>query len=147
MSSERFRPYFAVYLVFKKEDKILLLKRQNTGYMDGNYSMVAGHVDEGESYLDAAIHEAKEEAGVDIEKQDLSLVFLNHNTEKDRTTVSVYLEVKKYSGEIYNAEPDKCADLSWFEMDKLPENLTPHVRYAIEKMNLGINFGEFGFGN
>jgi len=48
----------ASYLVLFKENKVLLLKRFNTGYEDDKYSMIAGHVDEGESFSEAIIREA-----------------------------------------------------------------------------------------
>jgi ADP-ribose pyrophosphatase YjhB (NUDIX family) len=39
----------AVYLVLENElEEVLLLKRQNTGYRDGYYSLIAGHVEEKE---------------------------------------------------------------------------------------------------
>lgn len=35
MSRERYQVKFAVYLFLRRDNKILLLKRHNTGYMDG----------------------------------------------------------------------------------------------------------------
>jgi 8-oxo-dGTP diphosphatase len=56
----------AVHLFFLRDKQILLLRRFKTGYEDGNYSVVAGHVDTGESVTQAAIREANEEVGVII---------------------------------------------------------------------------------
>ena len=53
----------ASYLVLIDNSKILLSKRHNTGFMDGYYSFVAGHVEKGESYSGTIIREAFEEAG------------------------------------------------------------------------------------
>ena len=35
----------AVHLFFLRDDQILLLRRFNTGYEDGKYSVVAGHLE------------------------------------------------------------------------------------------------------
>lgn len=45
MKEERYKFICAVYLLLIKENQILLLKRANTGYEDGKYSLVAGHMD------------------------------------------------------------------------------------------------------
>lgn len=38
---ERFKLVTAVHLILTQNGKILLLRRYNTGYEDGNYSVVA----------------------------------------------------------------------------------------------------------
>jgi 8-oxo-dGTP pyrophosphatase MutT (NUDIX family) len=43
-----------------------MLRRVNTGWMDGYYGFPAGHKETGESFLDCAIREVKEEVGLDI---------------------------------------------------------------------------------
>jgi len=45
----RLRPLVAVHLFLLQDNKILLSKRYNTGYEDGNWNVPAGHVEEGES--------------------------------------------------------------------------------------------------
>ncbi|NQY54774.1 MAG: NUDIX domain-containing protein, partial [Campylobacteraceae bacterium] len=56
----------ASYLILIRQNKILLLRRHNTGYQDGQYSTIAGHVEEGESFSQCIIREAKEEAGITL---------------------------------------------------------------------------------
>ena len=73
MIQEPFKHCASVYLLFIKDGKILLLRRANTGYEDGNYGLVAGHLDAHESLTNAAIREAKEESGVDIYLEDLEV--------------------------------------------------------------------------
>ncbi len=53
--------------------------------------------------------------------------------------------VHKWSGEIVNAEPDKCDDLCWVSVDELPDNIIPYVKRAIENHLNGIAFDEFGW--
>lgn len=50
MSGDRHRVKFAVYLIPRDGDKVLLSLRQNTGWKDGWYSLVAGRVEAGETY-------------------------------------------------------------------------------------------------
>lgn len=61
-----------VHLFFFRENQVLLLRRFNTGFRDGEYSVPAGHLDGGETVIAAAAREAQEEIGVRIEVQDTS---------------------------------------------------------------------------
>ncbi len=64
----------AAYLVLHDSGRILLLQRENTGYQDGHYSFIAGHVENGESFSECIIREAFEEAGIVIDENDLEFL-------------------------------------------------------------------------
>jgi 8-oxo-dGTP diphosphatase len=134
----------AVHLFFLDKDKILLLRRFNTGYEDGNYSVVAGHVDAGETVTQAAVREAQEEAGVVLQPGDVQVVHVMNRKSNDER-VDFFVLVKGWSGEIRNMEPEKCDDLAWFPLAALPANMIPYVRHAIENYQKGILYSEFGW--
>ena len=117
----------AAHLFLLKEQKILLLRRHNTGYEDGNYGTVAGHVDGGEPLKTAMIREAKEEAGVEIAPEHLEIVGAMHSM-TDKEYICFFFKSTKWRGEVSNMEPDQCADLTWFDVDDLPDNVIPYVR-------------------
>jgi 8-oxo-dGTP diphosphatase len=83
MSKNRFTMPVAVHLFLLKGTEILLLRRYNTGYEDGNYSVPAGHLDGNEEVLSAAIREAKEECGIDIRPEDLYVAGIMHRRSAD----------------------------------------------------------------
>ena len=139
---ERFRLLVAVYLFLIKDDKILLLRRYNTGWNDGNYSLPAGHIDEGETASNAMVREAQEEIGVLIQAKDLDMVHVMHRA-KER--IEFFFVAKNWQGEPVNTEPDKCDDVRWFPLDNIPSNLIPSVKAALEKYQAGETFSEFGW--
>ncbi len=142
---ERFKIYIAAYLVLAKDEQILLLKRFNTGYQDGNYSLIAGHFDGGETARNCIIREAKEEAGITIKPADLEVVHVMHRIQPNREYIDIYLKTKLWEGAITNMEPDKCAELKWFSLNSLPDNIIPEVKLAIENEKKKIFYGEIGW--
>ncbi len=139
----------ASYLVLIKNNKILLLRRYNTGYEDWNYSMVAGHVDKGEGFMDCMIREAKEEAWIEIKRSDLEMVHtMSRNAWDDFNSnerIDIFFKAKKWQWDLINMEPDKCDDLSWFDLDNLPENIIPCIKQAIEHIKKSSFYSESGW--
>jgi len=133
-----------VHLFFFRENEILLSRRFNTGYCDGEYSVPAGHLDGDETIRAAAAREAEEEVGVRIEAGELRFSSVMHRIEGDER-VDFFVQVPQWQGEIVNAEPDKCDDLRWVNITKLPDNTIPYVRRAIGNHLDGITFDEFGW--
>jgi len=133
-----------VHLLFFREGKVLLSRRYQTGYMDGHYSVPAGHLDGGETVTQAAIREAKEEIGLDLAPDSITFSGVLHRYE-DEERIDFFVRAEGWSGEPVNAEPDKCDELRWVKVNALPENTIPYVRQGIHNALTGIPFGEFGW--
>lgn len=148
MPKEKFKIVPASYLVLIKNNKILLLRRFNTGYEDGKYSFVAGHLDGNETFKHAMAREAKEEAGIILNPDDLEIIHVMHrkkyNIEKGER-IDMFLTADKWEGEPKNLETHKCDDLSWFDLNNLPENTIPYIKQAINNIQNNIIYSEFGF--
>lgn len=135
-----------VHLLFFRDDQILLLRRFNTGYADGQYSVPAGHLDGSETVMAAAAREAEEEVGVKIERSDMTFSTVMHRMEGDKEDerVDFFIHVHRWPSEPFNAEPEKCDDLCWVDINQLPINMVPYVRQALGNHLAGIPFDEFG---
>lgn len=133
-----------VHLFFFRENEVLLLRRFNTGFRDGEYSVPAGHLDGGETVVAAAAREAEEEIGVRIDAKHTIFSSVMHRIE-DEERVDFFVHVLKWQGEPFNAEPDKCDDLRWADLDQLPANTVPYVKQALRNHLSGVQFDEFGW--
>lgn len=142
MSGAKHTVKCAAYVIPRRGDEVLLSLRKGTGYMDGYYSMVAGHIEAGERAEDGAIREAKEESGVSLIVDQLSFVFLMHRVSanpKDEY-LDIFFEVRDWEGEFINQEPEKCGGLEWFDVNALPENTIPYIRQVLETYPTGVRY-------
>lgn len=144
MTNEKLKANVNVYLLLQQDSKILLSLRQNTGYEDGRYCLVAGHAEYGETPTQAMIREAHEEIGIQITPQDLCVVHTMHR-KTNRDNLDLFLTCNQWSGEIRNCESDKCGGLAFFSPHQLPQNIVPYVKYALEQVQKGVHYSEFGF--
>jgi 8-oxo-dGTP diphosphatase len=133
-----------VHLFFFRGNQVLLLRRFSTGYRDGEYSVPAGHLDGGETVMSAAAREAQEEVGVKIGVSDMIFSLVMHRIEDDER-VDFFVHVRKWQGEPFNAEPDKCDDMAWVDINNLPNNTIPYVKRALYNHLNRIQFDEFGW--
>jgi 8-oxo-dGTP pyrophosphatase MutT (NUDIX family) len=141
---EKFTLRAAVYLIPIKGNKVLLSRRYQTGWMDGKYSLIAGHIDGNESVFTAMIREASEEAGIRVRKKDLIPVKIMHR-KSDREYIDFFFVAKKWNGTPKIMEPEKCDDLRWFPLNKLPRNLLAYVKEVIDSRNDDIPLIEYGW--
>lgn len=136
----------AAYILLRKENKILLMRRLNTGYADGSYAFPAGHVEVGESFTDCAIREANEEIGIQIKKEDLKITHILQRGFKSKPSyqrMDVFFEVESYEGDILNKEPHKCDHLDWFLADQIPQNTIPYIQHVLRQIEKGNFYSEF----
>jgi 8-oxo-dGTP diphosphatase len=135
----------AAYVVFLREGpngaEVLLHLRQGTGYMDGHWATIAGHVEAGESVLAAAVREASEEVGVEIAEADLVPLTVMQRTQNNddpiEERVDFIFACRLWIGEPRRAELDKSAALGWFPLSDLPSPVVPHELLVLERLASG----------
>lgn len=133
-----------VNLILIKDNKILLSRRENTGYEDGNWGLVSGNVEVGESAAWAVIREAEEEIGVRIDLKDLVFSHVMHR-KSNRENMDIFMTCSRWENEIKNAEPHKCGGLEFFNPDHYPVNLIDHIKVALENVERGNFYSEYGW--
>jgi 8-oxo-dGTP pyrophosphatase MutT (NUDIX family) len=144
----RFTFVAAVHLFLVRDGAVLLLRRWNTGYEDGRYSVIAGHLDGDETVYTAMIREAHEEAGITIAPANLAVVGVMQRRATapgDDERIDFFLAATAWTGTIVNAELHKCDDLAWYPLDHLPDNIVPYVRRALANYRAGVWFDTLGW--
>ena len=142
----RFQVVPAAYVFLRRSedgvDQVLLQLREGTGFMDGHWAAAAaGHVEAGESVLEAAVREAAEEAGIRVDPVDLEPVTTLHRFERGGPQVEQrcdwFFAVRRWSGDPGVAEPDKAVEMRWFPLGALPGLVVPHERLVLDGLRDG----------
>lgn len=145
MPEHTFMVHVTVQLLLIQDNEILLMKRKNTGYEDGKYGSIGGHLEKDEDFKDSLIRETKEEINIDLKKEDLTFVCMIHGKDLTDNYVSIFFSCDKYSGDIKNNEIDKCSELKWFKLDSLPPNIIQIEKNAIESFQNNNYLIEYGW--
>jgi 8-oxo-dGTP diphosphatase len=146
MSRNRHRTIIDVHVLLIRDGKILLGQRQGTGYADGQWHMPSGHVEAGESARDGLVREATEEIGILLDPADLRLVHTMHRGHPDEEArLGLFFEATAWHGEPTNREPHKCAELRWFPLDALPDDIVAYPRVALDHYRAREPYAEIGW--
>lgn len=139
--------FAAAYLLLLRDGQVLLLRRYNTGYEDGNYSVIAGHVDPGERVTQALVREAAEEAGIQLAEAAVQCVHVMQRQGADgRVYLDFFFLAEHWQGQVYDCEPSKCDDLQWFLLAALPANTIPYIRAVLQTLHTHApRFSEYGW--
>ena len=150
--AKRFKMKVAVLIVLIEEDRVLLLRRYQTGIADGKYVFPMGGHDGKEPLTHALIREAKEEVNIDLKQEDVSVCHVMHRFHPmpegfSFEQIDVYFRIQRYEGFLQNNEPDRCDELAFYPLDALPCGTEPFICHALECIQRGEFYSEFGFKN
>jgi len=127
---DRPRVIVDVNLILRSGDEILLMLRIG-GFADGEWGLPAGHLELGESVIAALVRETAEELGITIRAEDARFAQVMHNA-FGIGRMAFFFEVDQWEGTPQVMEPDKCKELRWFNVHKLPDDMVPYLREAVE---------------
>jgi 8-oxo-dGTP pyrophosphatase MutT (NUDIX family) len=134
----------AVYAIIIKDGKILLSLRKGSGFCDGEYSFVAGHLEAEETLAEAMVREAREEANIDIKKMRLGTVlFRFRSNSENKNYLDCFFVVDEFDGIINNNEPEKCGELKFYPLGSMPENTIDYVKFSLKNALDGIPYAEY----
>jgi 8-oxo-dGTP diphosphatase len=127
-----YRPHVGVHLILTAGGKVLLLRRANTGFADGSWSVPGGCLDDGETLPEAAAREAREELGITIDPADLVFAHLCHHADPDgQARIGAFFTTVQWTGEPVNAEHGKCSEIGWHHLESLPADIVSYIRTGL----------------
>lgn len=141
----------ASYVFLRHDQSVLLQLRQNTGYMDGCWTAgAAGHIELGETAQAAAVREAREELGVELAPEAVSPITVMQRTDGTANPmeqrVDWFFVCDAWEGAPRILEPAKCAELSWFDLGDLPEQIPAYERLVLDALREGQTSALLAFG-
>jgi len=143
---QRHKVISGAMVILEREGKVFFIKRANTGWRDGQYDLIAGHVEQGERVADAAIREAQEEAGITINKSDLQLAHVLSLSREDGDAQYFYFKVTDWKGEPTAKEKDKSDGCGWYSYGDLEKvDVLPVVAHALSEVRAGKIYSEGDF--
>ncbi|WP_294479752.1 8-oxo-dGTP diphosphatase [uncultured Ruminococcus sp.] len=129
---------FTVLCLIEDGSRVLLQDRVKADWK--GYTLPGGHVENGESFVDAVIREMKEETGLDIYEPKLVGV-KQFPIEGGRYIVMLY-KATKFSGEVVSSDEGR---MEWVEYSRLSEiNTVDDFEVLLEVMN-SDNLSEFRY--
>ncbi len=131
-------------LLIDRDGQALFGRRQNTGFEDGAWHVPAGHLEAGESVVQALIREAWEEVGVIIAPKDVEFAHIMHSSSSSGRA-AFFFTVRQWDGTPENREPEKCSELAWFPLDALPDRMIGYCRVALDYIAAGGPFSVYGW--
>ena len=122
----------AVNVLIIKDDRILMSRRANTGWLDGHLCLPGGHVEKDETPTQTMVREMREELGVEVGEDELEFVCVVYSTSSPVVYSSYEFRLMNTDYDFINTEPEKCSELVWVSIDALPEETIDRFRSVIE---------------
>ena len=136
-------PLVTHMLLFRDGGELLLLRRANSGYLDGYYVMPGGHVQSGETICAAAVRECAEETGLLISPDQVRPLAVLPYLNPAAQGVDFVMGADGWTGEPCINEPERFDDLLWARPDALPAKSAPYLPKLLAMISQGDWFHEF----
>ena len=104
--------------IIVKDNKVLLIRHNK-----GHWGFPKGHMEDGETEVQTAIREVKEETGLDVKIDEDKRLVEEYITDKGRYKQVVYYEAVIVSGSI-TIQEEELSDARWFDFEEAKENIT-----------------------
>ncbi len=134
MAGDAARPQVGVGVVFVREGRVFLAKRQGS-HGEDTWASAGGHLELGESLEECARREALEELGVTV--GDLRFLCVSNIVAYGKHYLDVEFLGDIGSKEPRLAEPEGFSQSGWFALDALPKPLFQAVWYALDSVRTG----------
>ena len=120
-------------LILDEQGRVFLARRGPLAKNErGLWEFPGGSVEFGETLAQALVREIREEYDFEIEVGRLLDVVDHILTEEGQHWVSPTYLARHVSGEPRIMEPGKCTELGWFELDRVPTELSMISRLNLE---------------
>lgn len=136
--TELIRPKVGVAVFIIKDGQFVMGLRKGK-HAGGTWGLPGGHLELGEGWEECARRETIEEVGLEI-KNVRFLAVTNDIFTLDKHYVTIFMIADWATGEARILEPEKCQELAWFTLDRLPkEAMLPIKNLLLQQPNLAIN--------
>ncbi len=144
--SDHYKTLVAVYVIIIKDNKVLLLKRANTNWRDGEFNFPGGHLEDNETIIKAAERELLEETGIIVKPMDLHLVHVSHR-KTNHAYIDLYFRAYAWHGEPRITEENKSDEILWADLSNLPENMLDYEKDSLKQIEDHEIYSQFGWKN
>ncbi|MBB1244217.1 NUDIX domain-containing protein [Streptomyces durbertensis] len=122
-------------------DRVVLLQRgERAKFAKGRWDLPIGKSEPGEPITETAVRELYEETGLTVEPEALDLAHVIHGArgvDAPDGFLTVVFVTHEWSGELENREPGKHAQVRWFDVDAIPDNLVGTTSSAARRYFAG----------
>lgn len=135
MAEQRERFPVVVHVLLERNGTLALLKRANTGFMDGYYALPGGHQEQGETISQTARRELAEELGVEAQVIEPTCV-LPYRSGRHQG-VNFLFSCTEWDGEPIINEPELFSELVWVAPAELPRPTADWIEPALALVSAG----------
>lgn len=119
-------------LVINDQQQVLLVRHT---YRDG-WHTPGGGVDRGEGIYEALARELREEVGIELTEKPV-IFGVYHNIWRGRHDYPILMLVRSFDGVPRVCDPVEIAEVAWFDIDNLPNDVTQKTRIRLAEYKGG----------